>query len=304
MKKPFKFNGLENWREIFTLSVAISLVYFIMTFFVHFTWSTDDYHYLAKISSPEGLALLDLKRFFSRIPLHGLTVWLCFNYIFSKFQNWGFLYLFAALHAVALLKIIRYFLEETGIKVTLTSKEEKSYFYLMLVVISLYPCIYEVLYWPTDMVYILGALFLSFALKAPFMMRTAFMLCSFMFSEMFICPAFALKLLPLFRKRTSRRELLYHFGDFLLSALILLAIRHIGARFFEAYPNQADFSIIWMINRIPTLFSALYGLHFYKLFPITIPFLIAWLWASFYIVKKGLMSLKGVLFSHFLILFS
>ena len=241
----------------------------------------------------------------SRIPMHGLSLWFCFNYIFTVWPEWSFLYLFFGFHCWSVLNIARYFCIRTHLSFTLERPLDKFYGYACLVTLCFYPCVYEVLYWPTGMVFIFGGMFLSLSLMyRDHNLGVCLLWFTFLFSEMFILPALVFYLIPELINKVRLKELKAPFTRWTIACIMFMSIRYIGSEFVGSYRTLADLSPLSILENFDNLFSAVYTIHFYKVYPISLVFIGAWFYMNIILVKQKIIAIRSLLIIHFCLLIS
>ena len=184
-------NFTDTIKKYFSLNIYTGIIlltgyYIIQAGWINFTFAADDYYYLSKNTSANGLSVSDdfLVDIFARIPLHAVLQWLVFQFPFSESSlNYYFYFLFILNSILLRFLLIYVFNELEESKFISCSK-----FNISWLIVSCYPCNYEIMFWLTASSYIYGAVFLVMGLRSKGLLRILLFYLSFLFSEMYILP--------------------------------------------------------------------------------------------------------------------
>ena len=84
-------NFIDTIKKYFSLNIytgilLLTVYYIIQAGWINFTFAADDYYYLSKNTSANGLSVSDdfLVDIFARIPLHAVLQWVVFQFPFES----------------------------------------------------------------------------------------------------------------------------------------------------------------------------------------------------------------------------
>ncbi len=268
-----------DFKKICHLALWYSIAIFVILFFsFDMTFLADDYVYLADAVSPSGIGLERFGSYWTRVPVLVAMIWAIFkSKIFEV--TWAPMIFFFMAYAWAFVLFVRYVFHACGEKYSDTSHPRWLSWSMVLLLGAyiLYPTFYEVLYWPTDMGYAVGALFLAGALTIGRLPRKiALMTLSFLVSEMFILPAFFFLVFPVGYKwikqelsdeSADKRSEIVKAGMLWVPALILFfGVRLFFRIWFPSYTYGLSLNLSHIGSQMIDSFFVLASLHFYRVF--------------------------------------
>ena len=279
-------------------SAFISLaIFWMITSFFNFTFSTDDYYYLSHLTSESGLRYEDFGKYWSRVP-----VWVFLTYwLFSFDHAWLLIYPIFFLYASSFCYFIDYLIRETESKVL---EENKLFLILLSICYCFYPNYFEVLYWPTTMTYVFGAFFMACGLHSrKNSIRYSFFVLSFLTSEMYLLPSLSFVLFPVFfnqptvsgMKRNTPliiKNLIY----WLLSIAVFFLVRFTISAYVENYQHGISFDLYHMVGQVVNIFKYFFFMEFYKVYwGQTLVYFSTILYLFYYSFKVGKLNLNEAL---------
>lgn len=252
-------------KEFPVVSAALLsfLLILLISIFFHFTFCADDYSYLARVYSPEGLSISSFGPYIYRVPLWCFFAWVLFH--LARFVPiHAFIYITISIFSIAFALLTFYVFENLNRR---TPSPKKGLLIITTIVFALFPNHYEIFYWPTCMNYVPGLIFLALAFRCH---RThwkiLFLTASFLTSEMYILPALAYAQLPalgenhfsfkaiLGRSRWWTAAMVLTFG---IKGLIYMVIRF-------HYRYDLIFTPAYLINQLKTAILKTWTIQFYK----------------------------------------
>ena len=269
---------LPKQHPFFTAGVLALLIYLVLTAFIDFTFSTDDWAHLASAQTLDNASQNNfnqwfgqgssLKGYLSRVPVWALITWALFSSHILEF-TWAPMYLFFIAHAGAVLLTSKWLSNLLAQKFT-TGSPHTGTLVLAATVVVLHPNYYGILYWPTCMGYTVGGLFMALALWSKFNWRTLFLLLAFLTYETFFLPALCLLVLPALLsalERKSWRTLIqkHHLHDFapwLLAAPTALLIRALAASEVGAFTHPTNLNLRHIGRQVNVAFNELFKIRF------------------------------------------
>lgn len=216
--------------------------------------------------------------------------------------------IFFVAHALSFCFLIKYLFISLRIESFFDRRLGEAFSFVLLVTaFTLYPNYYEVLYWPTDMPYILGALLLVGSLYIKnVLVRSIFLSASFLISEMFLAPALCFMLFPfgfLYGSTKDRNVIRRAAKDFFIwvgAVGAYLLIRYVLSQFFGTYPHRISLNPINILLQIKNSTWLTVSLHFYKTYWIqTGIYVLLLVYILFLLLSKKLMPLKVWILSVF-----
>lgn len=264
--------GTNTHPTIIFLGIGIPILIFVVfKSLFDFTFLADDYQFLAEALAPGGISLARFGHYWARIPVWSLLTWSLFSsHVFES--GWWFMHIVFGLHVVSFSLLTIYLLGETG------ELRGNRILILLLATFALFPNFYEVLYWPTDMAYVAGSLFLAIALlsKTPFL-RLLLISLSFLVSEMFLLSALCFLLFPVLIKkikfdsllrdmRSNHNDILRPLSLWLASVALFFVIRKILSYWFGSYHHGVSLNPLHLAGHVRDALGILLSLHFYTVF--------------------------------------
>jgi len=257
-------------KDPFLFSAIIAfLIFIILSINFSFTYSTDDFSYLARSHSVEGLTLESFSGYVSRLPIWAIFTWIGFSSHFYDYYHFAmsfWFFIFSLSFAYLVKEIL------SILKIQVNHENDKYLIPIVLIPFLLYPTHHEVLYWATDFAYVIGLSFLTLGLKSinP-MLKIIFFTLSFLTSEMYVFPLFSILFIDTFFNRKSYQNLII----FIIVSLIYFTIRKLLIPFYGDYSVgsklTSNFRII--LGNIYATIAMNFGMHFYKtIWSLTIPY--------------------------------
>ena len=302
-------NFIDTIKKYFSLNIytgilLLTVYYIIQAGWINFTFAADDYYYLSKNTSANGLSVSDdfLVDIFARIPLHAVLQWVVFQFPFRESSlNYYFYFLFILNSIILRFLLIYVFNELEESKFISCSK-----FNISWLIVSCYPCNYEIMFWLTASSYIYGAVFLVMGLRSKGLLRVLLFYLSFLFSEMYILPIIVFIYVKDLRngnytmfKEIKNKYLLY------IIAVILIIITKIILGLYVSSGNKTFFNTEFyeILRNIPDWISNTYSIHFYKIYPITALWIITYVYIQYKLIKKNDLSMIVICKINLAILF-
>lgn len=260
------------FKDPFLFSAIVAFIFFILlTFSFSFTYSTDDYSYLARSHSTIGLSFESFGGYVSRLPVWALFTWIGFSTHFYDHYHlaMSLWFLIFSLSFSFLVKEIFLIL-----KISEFSETDKFLIPIVLIPFILYPTHHEVLYWATDFAYVIGLTFLTFGLRSKqFAVKVLFLTLSFLTSEMYVFPLFSILFIDTFINNKKYQNLILFF----ITAIIYFAIRKSLIPIYGDYSvgSKLTFEVKTIVKNIYATIVMNFGMHFYKtIWILTIPYLL------------------------------
>jgi len=278
--------------ERFPIMVAALLSFsslFLISIFFHFTFCADDYAYLARVYSSEGLTFSSFGPFIYRVPLWSFFTWGIFH-IAQFVPIHALIYLTILIFCIAFAMLAFYVYNHLiGKPVPL----ETLGWIITTTVFALFPNYYEILYWPTCMTYIPGMMFMALAFRCRrSCVIVFFLMSSFLTSEMYILPALAYTLLSALVKKFSLKALLIRSRFWIAAIFFTLGIK--GLIFLTLrfqYRYDLRFEPFYLFNQIKTALIRTWTIHFYKTnYLLSFIYLAALILVFYVLYRKNILS--------------
>lgn len=264
---PSKF--LEN-QPLFAAAITVAAIFSILIFsgIVRLTLAADDFDYLTRLYSQNGLHLSDFSRLTTRTP-----VWIFFANLYYHLPKadqmvWPpiLTYWIYSLSIVAFLAKIR---------ILFSLRPESQVAFLAAIALICYPTHFELLYWLCASSYMPGFALWVLSLYAPGAWAAVPLAASFLISETFILPSFALFVFHTIEMRapakpegfwTSLRPRLPIFMPWLLAVSLFVVIRKsvqysLGA---TAFSYDLNFDVTAVLTKAIDGFFQIYSIYFYR----------------------------------------
>ena len=295
---------LYNSLNIYTGLIVLTVYFLIQAGWINFTFAADDYYYLAKSTEITGLRLQDnfVVEIFARAPLHALAIWLLFQLPIDEDSLKFIFYVLFILNAVILRHLLKYLFIQLGE----TDFETTPEFNLSWLIVSCYPCTYEILYWATASCYIYGAIFLVMGLNSKGAYSALFYYSALLFSEMYYLPIIAFIIVVDLRKINNAifMNLKTKYTSFIVAIILTLVTKSILGYFIPSGEKiKLNTDIIDILSNISDWLSNTYSIHFYKIYPITLIWIATYIYIQYKLTKNKELKLMEVVKINLLILF-
>jgi hypothetical protein len=230
-----------------------------MTIGFNFTFSTDDYSYLARAYTQNGLQFSSFGGYVSRIPVWAFFTWVGFATHFYEHYHLA-MYTYFIIYILGFLLLLKYTFNLHQLEI---DHNHKTIGIITIIAFILYPTHHEVLYWETDFSYTIGLLFLGLSLnQRNKYLKALFIIFSFLTSEMYVFPLFSILFIESIKNKTYLKNIMLFF----LSVIIYFTIRKSLIPIFGDYSvgDKLTFQILKIIQQIKSSFLQIFGMHFYK----------------------------------------
>jgi hypothetical protein len=243
-------------------AAATSILFSIAICFLHFTLSADDFGYLARLYSNDGLRITDFFHFIDRTPVWIFFAWIFFHLPDAESGRIPFIVTFV-IFSFSVARLFSYFAAETRLNLN----PWKAFW--ITSVLLLYPTHYEILYWLTAMSYIAGLGLWALSLGAVTFLQIPLMASAFLVSEAYLLPVLLFPFLIQIANgqlgfKNAAREIL----KWLVAVGLFFGIRFVIRHQLDlpAYAYDISLNPGFILGRIRDSFYEVYAIQFYKVY--------------------------------------